>query len=38
MRVPKQVVRIANAITKIALLMNIPRPPYTRENALIVES
>jgi deazaflavin-dependent oxidoreductase (nitroreductase family) len=38
MRLPKQVVRIANAITKLALLTGIPRPPYTRENALIVET
>jgi deazaflavin-dependent oxidoreductase (nitroreductase family) len=38
MRLPKQVVRIANAITKLALLVGIPRPPYTRENALIVEN
>src|SRR5262245_65605115 len=38
MRIPKQVVRIANAITKLALLVGIPRPPYTRENALIVET
>jgi deazaflavin-dependent oxidoreductase (nitroreductase family) len=38
MRLPKQVVRIANAVTKFALLVGIPRPPYTRENALIVET
>ena len=38
MRVPKPVVRIANAITKLALLIGIPRPPYTRNNALIVET
>ena len=38
MRIPKQVVRIANAVTKLALLVGIPRPPYTRENALIVET
>ncbi len=38
MRLPKQVVRIANAVTKLALLIGIPRPPYTRENALIVET
>ena len=38
MRIPKQVVRIANALTKLALLVGIPRPPYTRENALIVET
>ena len=38
MRVPQPVVRIANAITKVALLIGIPRPPYTRKNALIVET
>ena len=38
MRLAKPVVRIANAITKLALLLGIPRPPYTRENALIVET
>src|SRR5215813_11275640 len=38
MRLPKQVVRIANAVTKLSLLIGIPRPPYTRENALIVET
>ena len=38
MRVPKPIVRIANAITKLALLIGIPRPPYTRNNALIVET
>jgi len=38
MRLPKQVVRIANAVTKFALLVGIPRPPYTRENALIAET
>ncbi len=38
MRLPKQVVRIANAATNLALLLGIPRPPYTRENALIIET
>jgi deazaflavin-dependent oxidoreductase (nitroreductase family) len=38
MRLPKQVVRIANAVTKLALLVGIPRPPYNRGNALIVET
>ena len=38
MGLPKQVVRIANAVTKLALLVGIPQPPYTRENALIVET
>jgi hypothetical protein len=35
MRLPKQVVRIANAVTNLALLVGITRPPYTRQNALI---
>ena len=38
MRLPKQVVRIANAVTKLALLVGIPRPPYNRGNALLVET
>jgi deazaflavin-dependent oxidoreductase (nitroreductase family) len=38
MRLPKPIVRIANAVTKLALLVGIPRPPYTRENALIIET
>lgn len=38
MRLPKWVVGIANEITKLALLVGIPRPPYTRGNALIVET
>jgi deazaflavin-dependent oxidoreductase (nitroreductase family) len=38
MRLPKWVVRIANEITKISLLVGIPRPPYSRANALIVET
>ena len=38
MRLPKQVVRIANAITNVALLTGIPRPPYTRRNALVIET
>jgi deazaflavin-dependent oxidoreductase (nitroreductase family) len=38
MRLPKAVVRIANAATNLALLAGIPRPPYTRANALIVET
>jgi hypothetical protein len=35
---PWALVRIANAITKLALLAGIPRPPYNRGNALIVET
>lgn len=38
MRLPKQVVRIANALTTLALLLGIPRPPYTRNNALVIET
>ena len=38
MRIPKWVVRIANAVTNLALLVGIPRPPYNRNNALIVET
>ncbi|MBI2177804.1 MAG: nitroreductase family deazaflavin-dependent oxidoreductase [Candidatus Tectomicrobia bacterium] len=30
--------RIANAVTNLALLVGVPRPPYTRENALIIET
>lgn len=38
MALPRLIVRIANAITTRALLLGIPRPPYTRENALIIET
>src|SRR3990172_1297712 len=38
MRLPNPLIRMANAITSLALLAGIPRPPYTRENALIVET
>ena len=38
MRLPKWVVRIANETTNLALLVGIPRPPYTRGNALVVET
>src|SRR5205814_7512191 len=38
MRIPKPLVRLANAVTNLALLVGIPRPPYTRRNALIVET
>jgi deazaflavin-dependent oxidoreductase (nitroreductase family) len=37
-KLPKPVVRFANAVTNLALLAGIPRPPYTRGNALIVET
>jgi deazaflavin-dependent oxidoreductase (nitroreductase family) len=32
------VVRVANAVTNLALLAGLPRPPYHRGNALIVET
>ena len=38
MGLPRAVVRIANAVTNLALLAGIPRPPYNRGNALIVET
>ena len=38
MRLRKWVVRIANEMTNLALLVGIPRPPYTRGNALVVET
>jgi deazaflavin-dependent oxidoreductase (nitroreductase family) len=38
MRLPNWLVRIANEITTFCLIVGIPRPPYSRENALIVET
>ncbi len=38
MKFPRTVVRVANAVTNLALLAGIPRPPYNRGNALIVET
>ncbi len=38
MGLPWAIVRIANAVTNLALLAGIPRPPYNRGNALIVET
>lgn len=38
MRLPKSVVRMANAITNLAIMTGIPRPPYTRNNALVIET
>ena len=38
MRLPSFVVRIANATTTLAIITGIPRPPYTRKNALVVET
>ena len=38
MKLPWAVVRIANAVTNLSLIAGIPRPPYNRGNALIVET
>jgi len=38
MGLPRPVVRIANAITNAAIISGIPRPPYTRKNALVIET
>jgi deazaflavin-dependent oxidoreductase (nitroreductase family) len=38
MKLPRSVVRIANAITNFAIITGIPRPPYTRKNALVIET
>jgi len=38
MALPRPIVRIANAITIFAILVGIPRPPYTRKNALVIET
>ena len=38
MALPRPVVRIANALTTAALIAGIPRPPYTRNNALVIET
>jgi deazaflavin-dependent oxidoreductase (nitroreductase family) len=38
MPLPRALVRFANAVTILALRAGIPRPPYTRRNALIVET
>ena len=38
MKLPWTVVRMANAVTNLALIAGIPRPPYNRDNALIVET
>jgi deazaflavin-dependent oxidoreductase (nitroreductase family) len=38
MKFPKPFVRFANAVTNLSLITGIPRPPYTRSNALIVET
>jgi len=37
-RLPRPVVRIANTITNLAIITGIPRPPYTRKNALVIET
>lgn len=38
MGLPRPIVRIANAITNFAIISGIPRPPYTRENGLVIET
>ena len=38
MRFPRPLVRAANAVTNLALLAGIPRPPYSRDNALSIET
>ena len=38
MRLPERLVSVANAITNMAILIGIPRPPYTRRNAIVVET
>lgn len=38
MALPRFVVRVANAITNLAIISGIPRPPYTRNNAIVVET
>jgi deazaflavin-dependent oxidoreductase (nitroreductase family) len=38
MALPRALVRIANAITNAAIIAGIPRPPYTRKNALVIET
>ncbi len=38
MQLPKSLVRLANSITSFAIITGIPRPPYTRKNALVIET
>ena len=38
MKLPRSVIRVANAITNFAIITGIPRPPYTRSNALVIET
>jgi deazaflavin-dependent oxidoreductase (nitroreductase family) len=38
MALPRPIVRIANAITIYAIIAGIPRPSYTRKNALVIEA
>ena len=38
MKLPRSVVRVANAITNFAIIAGITRPPYTRQNALVIET
>jgi deazaflavin-dependent oxidoreductase (nitroreductase family) len=37
-KLPSAVVRVANALTNLAIIAGIPRPPYHRGNALVVET
>jgi deazaflavin-dependent oxidoreductase (nitroreductase family) len=38
MGLPRSLVHVANAITNFAIIAGLPRPPYTRENALVIET
>lgn len=38
MAFPRPIVRIANAITTAGIIAGIPRPPYTRKNAIVIET
>ena len=38
MGLPRPIVRMANAITNAAIMTGIPRPPYTRNNVLVIET
>ena len=38
MHLSKRLVKVANAITTAAILVGFPRPPYTRRNAIVVET
>jgi deazaflavin-dependent oxidoreductase (nitroreductase family) len=38
MGLPRPIVQVANAITNFAIIAGIPRPPYNRGNALVIET